>query len=53
MPADADLTADADSTTPEAKVVRGGCHCRMGGGTGSAGAFPLLLGLLLLRRRRR
>ncbi|HXU80746.1 MAG TPA: hypothetical protein VN914_05075 [Polyangia bacterium] len=54
IPADADraVTPDGDSSTPEAKVVRGGCTCRVGG-QGSVGALPFLLALLVWRGRRR
>jgi hypothetical protein len=44
--ADDDPTPDAG---PEAKVVRGGCACRVGGA--EAPGLPLLLGLLLVARR--
>jgi MYXO-CTERM domain-containing protein len=49
FPADAD-DSPADAGAPEAKVVRGGCNCRVGGA--EAPGLPLLLVALFLAGRR-
>jgi MYXO-CTERM domain-containing protein len=50
--ADADESAEDAEGPPEAKVVRGGCACRVGG-TGAPAGLPLLALLLVARRMTR
>jgi MYXO-CTERM domain-containing protein len=48
--ADADESSPDADVPPDAKVVRGGCACRLGGGEAPAG-LPLLLAFVFVGRR--